>query len=646
MKQTNMKKLRMKTAGLIAFALAAGCVSGNAQDNAAGKKYLPEWTAPTAVPSKNQGRQIYKLDPAAVKANAAKVAKDLENVPEAWKNAPILYYVVDALSDIKRVPDLYPEDGKPAGTLQFVAAKGEFEPASFVVYAKKNAEKFTFSISDLKNAKNGDVIPASALDAKLVKVWYQCGSGWFGYMADPLRRTLTPELMVNDEKMIWSDPATQDNYARYTAPDGTTSYEWISADFQVTNYAFTNMVRIGMIKDADTLQPTILNKNEFKQFMVTVQVPKTAKGGIYDGTITLTVDGRNVGTMPVQLGVLNFELPEAATNYDVNKTFYLSMYGTGGAQNNERIVKNLVEHNVTHIGGIPDLNSLNEEKVKKEIAMLKKYGASTRPLLFNGPGCGVSFPNGEPQTDEQKAKMANLQARFNKVAEFSRKMLGHSDIYSYGIDEGGYWAVKSERAAWKGIHNAGMKVMVTTHNDKRMLYPLDFMILPRMPSKDREEIIRLFHESHPNGLCGWYADPHSGPENPDYFRRIHGLMSYKANYDFAANYTWYRNDWNDMAIAYESNYRGLIIVYAISDRIIDTLAWEGIREGLDDIRYATKVKQLAMEAEKSPDGDVLHLGRKALGYIAYWNTRGNPDTFRMECVNYIIELEKALKKVK
>ena len=121
-------------------------------------------------------------------------------------------------------------------------------------------------------------------------------------------------------------------------------------------------------------------------------------------------------------------------------------------------------------------------------------------------------------------------------------------------------------------------------------------------------------------------------------------MAYKYNYDVAYNYTWYRNDWNDFAIAYESQYRGIIIVYAISDRVLDTLAWEGVREGIDDIRYATKLKQLAYEAEKSPDADVLHLGRRALAYLAYWDIRENPDTFRTECANYILQLEKALGK--
>lgn len=216
---------------------------------------LPVWTAPDAVPSK-PGRQFYKIDPVKAKCNAEKVASDLKNTP-AWANAPAVYYVVDPLSDIRRTPDLYPEDGRIAAPLEIIAARGEFEPGSFVVYARKNADRFTLKISDLVHKKNGSVIPGSALDAKLVKVWYQCGAGWCGEFADPLARILVPEMLVNDENLIFADPATQDNYARYSNKDGSTTYEWISADFQVTGYKFSNMVRIAMLKDADTLQPVV-----------------------------------------------------------------------------------------------------------------------------------------------------------------------------------------------------------------------------------------------------------------------------------------------------------------------------------------------------------------------------------------------------
>ncbi len=586
-------------------------------------------------------RQVYPLNPQLVKTNAAKVENDLKNAPESWKKSPILYYAVSPLSDIKRVPDCYPSDGQLAAPLRIIAAKGEFEPASFVVYAKKNFDKVQFIASDLKSQK-GATIPAAALDMKLVKVWYQCGSGWFGYMADPLRRTLTPEMLLNDENLIWVDGSTEDNYAWYTNADGSRTYEWISADFQVTNYRFTNMVRIAQIKDADTLQPVVLNKDEFKQFMVTIKVPKNAQDGTYTGNIKIIADGKDIGVIPVNLGVFPFELPDPATNYDINKPFMLNLYGTGGAQHYPKILQNLIDHNSKVIGGFPNVDPSNEKQFAKEVELAKKLGVIT-DYLFSGPGVGLTADVNNP---EQMKNVEALQKRLDAAAAMCKKYLGHSNFFSYGADEGGYWTIRAERPAWRAAHAAGANVMVSAHNHKRMLYPLDYMVLPRMPSEERKSYVKKFHESHPNGLAGWYADPHSGPENPDYFRRIHGIMSYKADYDVASNYTWYRNDWNDFAIAYEPNYRGIIMVYASNDRILDTLAWEGIREGLDDIRYATKVKQLALLAEKSGNADVLNIGRKALGFIAYWDTREDVDTFRMECVNYILQLEKALNSLK
>ena len=587
-------------------------------------------------------RQTYPLDPEAVESNAARVAQDLAGVDAEWKNAPVLYYTVEPMSDIKRLPDLYPEDGKLAAPLDIVAAKGEFEPASFVVYPKKNVDQFELEITELKN-KEGDVIPVSQLDLKLVKIWYQCGSGWFGFMADPLGRTLTPELLLNDEKLILADPSTQDNYARYSNADGSTNYEWISADFMVTNYQFTNMVRIAMMHDADTLQPVVLNRDEFKQFMLTVHVPDDTRSGVYTGSITMKADGEKVGMIPVSVCVLPFTLPKPATNYDISKPFMIALYGTGDVQDHPNIIKNLVNHNATYLFGFPKLNPKDEEQFAKEVELAKELGVSLRPLFANGPGVHQTVYGKEPNA-EALGKLNLLEEQLEATAALCEKYLGHTDFYCYGVDEGSYDTIKAERPAWRAAHAAGAKVMVSTRDHERMLYSLDFMIMPGMPSKERAEKNRKFHEAHPNGLVGWYANPHSGPENPDYFRRINGLMAYKADYDVNSNYAWYRNDWNDFAIAYESNYRGLIMVYAISDRVLDTLAWEGVREGLDDVRYATKLRQLAQEAEESGNVDALLIGRKALAYLAYWDSRENPDTFRMECANYIMQLEKELHK--
>ena len=169
------------------------------------------------------------------------------------------------------------------------------------------------------------------------------------------------------------------------------------------------------------------------------------------------------------------------------------------------------------------------------------------------------------------------------------------------------------------------------------------MIVPGMPSPNRILEMNLFHEANPDSLTGWYGNPHSGPENPDYNRRIHGIMAYKGNYDVSANYTWWRNNWNDMATPYEEGLRNIVLVLGSRDGVLDTLEWEGIREGADDIRYATKLKLLATEAMKHKSGDVQLLGRRAMSYLAYFDAeREDLNAFRLETINYIIQLQNAL----
>ena len=186
--------------------------------------------------------------------------------------------------------------------------------------------------------------------------------------------------------------------------------------------------------------------------------------------------------------------------------------------------------------------------------------------------------------------------------------------------------------------------MVSSRPYRRLLYALDFMIAPHAPVPARQKEVELFHEANPASLTAWYADPHSGPENPDYFRRIHGLLPYKSNYDAICNYVWYRNNWNDFACVYEPRCRGLMMVYPTRDNVLDTLAWEGLREGLDDIRYVTKLKLVAREALRSDHAEVKLLGRKALGLIAYFDARrGDMDQLRYETIDYILQLEGAMK---
>ena len=55
--------------------------------------------------------------------------------------------------------------------------------------------------------------------------------------------------------------------------------------------------------------------------------------------------------------------------------------------------------------------------------------------------------------------------------------------------------------------------------------------------------------------------------------------------------------------------------YACYDGVLDTLAWEGCREAYDDLRYATKLKQLCTPLLYAKDLGLRTEARKALGWL-------------------------------
>ncbi|MCQ2389578.1 MAG: hypothetical protein MJ138_07675 [Kiritimatiellae bacterium] len=588
-------------------------------------------------------RQRYKLDPAQERANAEKVAKDAAAAKQ--QGAKLAYYVVPAMGALKRLSGTYPVDGRPFGDVSWVAARDEYEPASVQFFPYQDEDKVEIVASDLVG-KQG-TIPASAIDFTVVKIWYQGGSAWYGYFHDNDNPQPVPELILHDENLIRVDDDTKDYFVRYDTPGLNGGYwQWMSARFEVTDYRFDGQALCThMIHDADTIRPFALNKHEFKQILATIHVPKGAAGGVYRGTITVKAKRGELAKIPMRLRVLPLDLPEPKTDYNPDKGFYLCMYCSNSRF--PKVNKNLAAHNAKNPMGFPSI-STNEADLAKQLQQAKEWGLNVSPCFSGIDGCGRA--TGFPADEKTKAAMDKVRADYAAKMTAARKVFGEDfQAYSYGQDEGPLWSVKCERNNWRAAHEADLNTMVTSFNYNEFLCDLDFFIQPGMPVESRAENVRKFHQMNPDGICGWYANPHCGPESPDYMRRVHGISAWKAGYDVSANYCWYRSNWNDFAVPYEPNMRGLIIVYATADDVIDTLAWEGVREGMDDIRYATLLKQTAFKALKCRFSapDAYHLARAALAYVAHWDGyRGDPDTFRKECVNYILKMNDLMKEAK
>ncbi|MEI7437534.1 MAG: hypothetical protein WCL16_12095, partial [bacterium] len=91
-------------------------------------------------------------------ANKLKVAEALKAA--SLPGGQAAYFVVPAMSDVMRLPDVYPDDGRLNSELRIVAAQDEFEPASFQLYSFTDRKDVKLVVSALKGP-DGATLPAN-----------------------------------------------------------------------------------------------------------------------------------------------------------------------------------------------------------------------------------------------------------------------------------------------------------------------------------------------------------------------------------------------------------------------------------------------------------------------------------------------------
>jgi len=586
---------------------------------------------------------------------ADRVRADLAASGKKPGPASYVYYTVPPMSHLKRTHDTYPEDGRLSAPIRIVAAKGEFEPASIVFFPFASATKVELKVSDLQGEKGR--LPASAVDVKVVKVWYQAGTAWCSYFADTAGRVLVPELLLHDEALVKVDRKTRDNYLRIglAAPKAEKAeYRWISSPSRLEVPLNDHL---DPVQDAASLQPFSFAAGEFKQVWFTLHAPKAAEGR-YSGKVSVTVDGSPQGEIPIEVLVLPFELPEPMTNYDSKRRYYASIYNNNSLRlyckknggDLERAKKrlhreyvNMREHNLRY----PILDGYHEGEdafFTGQLEVYKEAGLGTDAIFGAVPGVPLLDWMTSPEVSGKplatQPPPLNLYRQIDRAADLVKKVIGDPVVYALGWDEPAMNLLVAERLPWAYLARKGVKVFTTGHAAHLSYngYNEDFVNYGGSYSKAESAKWHAIGARITN-----YAAPHTGPENPDFVRRTHGLDNYLADCDGTANYMLNGSPWNDFA-GEESNFRSFNMVYPAIDGPIDTIQWEGYREAIDDVRYATLLKTLANDAIATGETEKIYRGRMALQWLVLLDSKScDLNAARAEMIAYILKLQSLLE---
>ncbi len=564
------------------------------------------------------------------------------DVSNALPAAPFVHYAVPAMSDNQRLPGLYPFDGQPGAKVRITAAGGEFEPGAFLVYPLLNLGKVGFTLTPFRT-KGGASFPAENLDLKVVKVWYQNRNGWYSYFGDTGFK-LCPELLLHDENLIRVDEAKQANYARITTDDGKTSEVWLNPPREMDVRYFDHYHRPGVFtpmrkgfSDAKTLQPVLLEEGRFRSFFLTAHVLPGTPAGTYEGAVRLAdTAGNSLGEIPVALTVLPFDLPKPKAYLNPERDYLTASYsyisygliqeengGDAAAVHRQlvAVLRDQVEHN-QNVHWIR--NSLAEASAT--VDAMKEAGMQT-DVILGGP----IFHSGSPA---EKAKHAR------DLAKWWDRKVGHHNVYlGYGDEPGAKWLMEA-RPVFEAYQRAGFHFIIAGGDS--VFYKAGYLYDWHNVAKDPTDAssTALWNQVG-QAYVAWYACMHVGPENPAYNRRQYGLAAYLAGYSAACNYAHHFGSYNDNRLTYKP----MVFAYGCYDGVLDTLQWEGFREGVDDVRYATLMTSLAREALKSDELETRYAGGKALQFLAtFQRERDDLNAGRLEMARHILALRKALSK--
>lgn len=547
-----------------------------------------------------------------------------ERAADPARGMPARYYAVPPFSALPRLPGAPPEDGVPTPSLRLVATPGECEAASFVVEAADTVAGLAFTPAAL--ADGARTLPAEQIDLRIVKCWYQGATAWQSGAGGADGRRLIPELLLRDDSLVQADPNRQTNLRRTEKGVLDLSDPLPQGPGELP------------VADAATLRPVAIRRGESRQFWLTVKVPAGQPPGLYRGEIAVRADGRAWPPLRLAVRVLPFSLPPPES-YVRPGSAYLTALGGGGdlataggatvrARTEAQLLvefRNRREHNELHpLFSDP---ACPEETFRTLVRLRREAGLAIRPILGLGYACPVD--PGDPTGAAHFAETA-----IHPLLRLVNEVCGHRELYLVGRDAAGE-DLSRQRAWWEAALDTGARIM-TWGWDGHYRAMGDLIDLhARRGAPDRMQALS-WHRSGGRVVQG--GDPVGGLENPERSRRSFGFLAYQACYDgVVGERYWDERPWEEFD---PSRNRPRNMVYPTIDGVIDTLAWEGFREGIDDIRYATLLKRMAWSVLGQIRAPAHARAREALHLLELMDARSaNLDTLRLELVAAILDLQ-------
>jgi hypothetical protein len=514
--------------------------------------------------------------------------------------------------------------------MKVLCARGEYEPASFLVRADHPLKEVTVRVADLSGPAG--VLPAETVDVRIAQK-VDRASTW--------QNVTMPWVLVHDPRMLtvvdkhpqWVTELTQESWK---SPGGHSLQEY-KAGLSRMNQLNRELI------DSDTLQPSDIE--DFQQFWLTVHVPRDARSGTYRGEVTITAAGVERTTLTLEVTVPSFDLLPPNFEYSV---YYPTLLERPETTSHEREkyhpvteqqylaeCRNMAVHGCLNpcIYGGPEQDeagNIHFTYLSRLMNLREQAGMPKGVMLYLMDGAGMIITRAEltEQQKQRNGEVAQATVAWAKARGYSGALFMGADEYSGASLRALREGYESVRAGGSGIWVAGgsdlvnfmsdvVDVPVFAHPgamavDRQVQWGVDaveWLLHPeRTPNWDPEIFLtpgyqQMIEAAHQSGnKIFTYFDPQGGQPFPEYHRRHRGLGLSKTGID--GTMTWaYIHIWsrtlrpNDPVIKENGvGVSGSSFVLRGPHGPLDTLSWEGYREGYDDARYLATLQDAMAKA--------------------------------------------------
>ena len=535
---------------------------------------------------------------------------------------------------------------KQATVIELFACRGEYEPASFVITAKKPLPNVRIEVGRMTGP--GRQWPKEAVDIRVVKDAYRLTLS--GYLP-----TDVPTLLVHDEKFLFIEAIPND------------PWNWKR-----------NVAR-GPLRDTVELQPVHIYGH--KQFWITVHVPEDAEAGTYNTTLRIVPENGAASKLTLRVEVYPFELLPPMKDYSIYYPVRLVPEGSpdwrSGKWTNTAWItpsqylaecKNMVAHGLTNpgIAAGPRLRpngSQDFSQLEKILDLRERAGMVPGGPIFIFSGGGMIMRSGDLTAEEKRSSTEATR----KVMAWARAR-GYSEVYFMGGDEASGERLRGERDSFEAIHEGGGKIAVACNTDffdiigdlldrpilvapirhqltkfagenyaaAESLYHMPEIAkagsFERLTRKDYREIIDAVHKLDRKIYV--YMNPMAGQLLPELQRRNEGLGLWRVGFDGTKTWAYTHHDADTNGKNQRLNFAK---IFRTEGGVLDTLHWEGYREGVDDIRYLTTLMAILSDcADRFGKNDLVVQTYAWLDEVDI--AEGDLDDIRREMARRIIAL--------